>query len=237
MTRLPTESRDYKGLAGPGYESFKVGPLCSVPGCGRPADHSHHVVRRSELGGPFLWVRMPDGAEVGNITGLCWRHHNEVTENKTTITYADKQFFWEGELLTPQPPIKDLNKDELEEAWGKVYAAVAAVDIDAVKAERGLTHVEDHDREVCPTCNRKLPKPKIETPNEEKKPRGTWAIAIPLDERENGADTLDALLEAAREELDKVGISYGDGSKVKFYTLSTTLGIFVQQAGLILSDD
>lgn len=236
MTRLPTESRDYKGLDGPGYESYRVGPLCSVPGCGRPADHSHHIVRRSELGGPFLWVQMPSGEQVGNLTGLCWRHHNEVTENKARITFEtaiSPCFFWTdstitNEPLTPQPPIKEESETDHQVAEST-----------SPTVELGIGHVlaVGHDRETCPTCKRPMPRPKIDTPKEDKKPRGTWAVAVPLDERENGADTLDDLLDAARDKLDKVGISYGDGSQVKFYPLTTALGLFIQHADKILSDD
>lgn len=214
ITRLPTESRDYVGLEGPEYESYKVGPKCSVPGCTKFADHTHHIVRRSELGGPFLWVRMPDGVEIGNVTGLCWRHHDDVTVNSERITYVDGLYLWtDGTPLTQQPPMKGFEREEIEHE-----------------------HLTEEERGVCPTCHRKLPKPKVETDQEEKKPRGTWAVAIPMDERENGADTLDALLEAARDELDKVGLSYGDGSKVKFYILSAALGLFVQHATEVLSN-
>jgi len=225
VTRLPTESRNYRGLGpddGEEYIDYKVGPLCSVPGCARLADHGHHLVRRSELGGPYFWVRMPDGNDVGNVTALCFSHHNDVTENRSHIQYADGIFYWcddethdRAKELVPQPP--HLHTDD---------ETIAVLSGDSVIEER----------EVCPGCGRKLPKPKIETPQEEKKPRGTWAIAIPMDERENGANVLDEMLETIREKLDSVGVSYSEASNAKYYVLSTGMGLLVQHFDSVVAD-
>lgn len=238
MTRLPTESRDYLGLNleyGDQYADYKVGPTCSVPGCARLADHAHHIVRRSELGGPFAWVRMPDGVEVGNLTGLCFNHHNEVTENKTQIRYVDGVFYWvvplgeptgdnflltqevDAHPLVPQPPTPG------EEPGGFPLAP-------AVEAP-------EDTRPVCPGCGRKMPKPKIDSAREEKKPRGTWAIAIPMDERENGADVLDEMLEGIRDKLDATGMSYSEDSNAKYYILATGMGLLLQHFDHVVADE
>lgn len=218
MTRLPSGSRDIIGLPGPDY---KVGPYCSVPGCQKVADHGHHIVRRSFIPGDFQdWVLMPDGVEIANKTGLCFTHHDLITVNKAAIDYEDGVFLWcyEGQEapLTKQP----LLLHELVE----------------IHEGHGLSEEEAHTRPICPGCGRAMPKPKIETPPEEKKERGTWAISIPMDERENGFEVLNELLGAAREELDKAGISYGKGNRVKYYQLATALALFVQHADQVLSD-
>jgi hypothetical protein len=203
-----------QGLDGP---AFKVGPYCSVPGCHKISEHAHHIVRRSFLPGDFQdWVRMPDGVEVGNLTGMCVNHHQMVTENVAAITYDNGVFYWSMggaaiNVLAYQPP------------------------------KMGDTSEADvHTREqkpVCPGCGRALPKPKIETATEEKKNRATWAISVPADERENGYEVLDTLLEEVRDELDKAGLHYDKGNKVRYYPLATALALFVQNADRILSDE
>lgn len=215
LTRIPTESWNLVGLSGPEYKSYKVGPTCSAPGCNRLADHSHHLVRRSFLGGPFEWVRMDDGVEIGNLAALCYSHHNDVTQGRTDITYDEGVFYWEdGRPLSPQPPMHGIESD------------------------LGIGHVlaEGHVREKCPTCNRVMPRPKIDTPTEEKKIRVSWAVGVPVTARENGADTLDELLEAARDEMSKKGWEYGDANTAKFFVLSHALAMFVTNADSILSD-
>lgn len=225
MTRLPAESWDMVGLEGPDYPGFRTGPTCSVPGCTRFADHAHHLVRRSFLAGDYKWVRMPDGVEIGNLTGLCFAHHNDVTDNKTNITYDNGVFYWDDSLIAqpiePQPPTKQ-DPEEEPEPEPKLW-------VDPVLTNK-------HERATCPTCKRPLPKPKIETPVEEKKNRATWGIAVPIDERENGYQVLDELLEAAREKLEEAGLTYSADKKAKYHILAITLGLFVQNSVIILGD-
>lgn len=216
MTRFPTDTREVVGLEGPEYGSYKVGPTCAVPGCTKFADHAHHIFSRALMAGAYNYVRLPDGMEVGNLSPLCYIHHNDVTENRTRIRYENNKFYWDdGELLgllTEQPP----------RPFGRVVSPLARA---------------GHERNVCDGCGRTLPKPKLPDEKiEAKKPRKTWAVAVPYTEEENGADTLDALLEAAREEMDKYGLDWGQGHRVKFHVLSTALGLFVTHADAILSD-
>ena len=211
MTKIPTESWNITGITGPDYQ---VGPYCSVPGCHKIAEHGHHIVRKSFLAGDYKWVRMPDGLEFQNLTGLCVPHHEQVTVNTAEITYDDGVFYWSNGLthnqLTQQPAMLGV---AIEEASG-----------------------QDSERPVCPTCNRTLPKPKIDTPPEEKRVRGTFGISIPVDERENGYDVLTELIEGCRDKLDRVGISYSEGSKAIYFVVSTTLALFIQHADAVLGD-
>lgn len=224
MTKLPTESHDIIGLTGPEY---KVGPYCAAPGCHRVAEHAHHIVRRSYLNGPYSWVKMPDGVEVGNLTGLCVAHHEQVTNNKANIIWGKRIYSNTGDVDT-------INKYLWEEGNSTIPLTIQPPLLE--HAEETLTEAEAHTRPVCPGCGRPLPKPKPDTPKEEAKPRGTWAVSVPMEERENGADVLDELLDAARDELDKAGISYGKGNRVKYYQLATALALFVQHASEVLSD-
>jgi hypothetical protein len=183
------------------------------------ADHAHHLVRRSFLAGDYKWVRMPDGVEIGNLTAMCASHHQLVTENVAMIAYDNELFYWTMDEhvfteLTQQPPRLD----------------------NMIHVTEQQVHTREQ-KEVCPACNRPLPKPKIETPMEEKKQRATWAISVPADERENGYEVLDTLLDEARDALDRAGMHYDKGNKVRYYPLATALGLFVQFSDRILSDE
>ena len=214
MGLFPTESRNVEGLTGEGYEKFKVGPSCSVPHCTRLTDHAHHLFSRAKMGGAFDWVRLPDGEEVGNLVPLCYRHHQNVTDNQVHITYEKGKFLWEGDPLSWQPPKK----------FGLATPELVPESLDP----------ERLDRPICESCGRLLPRVKLDGPEERKKPRKTWAVSVPYTLEENGADTLDALLDAARDEMDKAGLDWGEGHKVKFHILSTSLALFVQNATAIL---
>lgn len=222
MTRIPTESRDFEGLKGDEYPDFKVGPVCSVPGCARLCDHAHHIIRRSALAGAYSWVRMPDGVEIGNLTGMCFAHHQDITENKERIEYRGGKFYWtDGKPLTRQPPVREIIQTTEQEIVRHTHDDKVSIDV----------------RQKCDACGRALPKPKIDGQDEEKRPRATWAVSVPMDQRENGAETLSELLEAAREEMAKKGWEYGDASTAKFFVLSHVLATFVLHADQILSDE
>lgn len=214
MTKFPTESRQIEGLEGQGYESYRVGPTCSSPGCSKFADHAHHLFSRGMMGGAYDWVRLPDGTETGNTVPLCYHHHQRVTDNEVHITYETGKFLWEGQPLSWQPPVKE----------GTVASQLEPVE-------------QAPEKPVCGECGRALPRPKLDTPIEEKKARKTWAVAVPYTHEEDGADTLDALLEAAREQMDTAGLNWGEGHKVKFHILTTALALFVQNGDAILSNE
>jgi len=59
---------------------------------------------------------------------------------------------------------------------------------------------------------------------------------VPSDEREQGADMLDTLLEEGRREMARAGLPYGDEDAAKYFVLSTMLGLFVTHAEEVLSD-
>ena len=80
--------------------------------------------------------------------------------------------------------------------------------------------------ERCPTCERALPKPHTDA---ETRVRRGWTIAVPVDERENGADVLDSLLDECRKLF-----GHDTNRKVRYYTVAQALALVVQnqtQAG------
>ena len=94
------------------------------------------------------------------------------------------------------------------------------------------------ERGSCPSCGRKMPKPKIENEkSEEKRPRKTWSVAVPYDHQENGAEVLDELLDAVEEKLDAAGLNWGHGSRVNYFKLTTALALFVTHADQLMGKD
>jgi hypothetical protein len=216
MTRLPLESRDVKGTSGPDYN---LNHVCAVPGCTELATERHHLFRRSFLIGDYAWVQLPSGEQVGNYVRLCHNHHHAVTVNAAQITWDNGVFVWAPLMGVPrplqwQPPI-EVNGDGVQ------------VQVETIEEPQAV------DDGICPTCHRPLAR--HHTPHEEKRPRRTWSITVPKDERENGAETLDTLLEAARDEMGKAGLPYGDQEAVRFFVLAQALGLFVQHAEEVLS--
>jgi hypothetical protein len=59
---------------------------------------------------------------------------------------------------------------------------------------------------------------------------------VPKDERENGADVLDTLLEEARKSMAQAGLAYGDEDNARYFVLSAVLGLFVQHAREVMAD-
>jgi len=170
---------------------YRVGPVCSAPGCSKWADHAHHIFRRSFLQGPYAWVKIPSPEGemvVGNLCGLCYQHHQDVTENKAWIQwdYARKRYAWADRkpemierngvalgwqpkgLLDPQPPF-----------WGEPEKATETRDEDSEK------------RDECPTCRRRLPQQLSRLPRRQRK---SWVVSVP-DDSEDGAGVLDVLVE------------------------------------------
>jgi hypothetical protein len=219
MTLLPHDNRNVKGIP---YDiehpKYKVGPLCCVPGCSRIADHAHHIWRRSFLTGDYGWVRLWDDIVLQNLCGICYMHHNLVTENKASITWSGENFLWNGDgqlgaLLEPQPQKR-----------GMYLAPVIDLPTPAHDTE-APGHVEK-----CPTCKRALAKKATKT--EGKRERGKWAVTIPKDSIENGADVLDTLI----EEAAKICGHDEQNDKTKYHTLAFALGMFVLHSEELMND-
>lgn len=72
--RLTIDPRRYSWCAKPELQMF-----CSVPGCGVGFGlHTHHIVPRSQTGGPLDYVTI-DGLVRVNVCKLCPQHHADLT--------------------------------------------------------------------------------------------------------------------------------------------------------------
>lgn len=207
MTILPTPDRNVKGRSD--IPRYQVHGWCAHPRCGRPADHVHHLWRRSAIGGDHAWVELSDGSVWPNLVGLCYQHHDEVTVNRASILLQMGRFYWVGEqlqaVLEPHPPAADMQQ--------------------TINGDEELhANVVGHEEATCPTCKRRLPKPKAEAELEPgaKRPKKSWALTVPVDERENGVEIIDSLMETARDILDR-----GEHKSWRYYTLVEVLHDFV----------
>lgn len=210
LTLLPSDNRDVKGLIGPQFPNYRVGPVCAVPGCSHFADDVHHLWRRSFLCGVFSWVELWDHTIVGNVVALCHDHHRMVTEAKTWIRWDDesRSFWWcdqnaeMGIPLAQQPPLHSLPlPDEQPEV---IYGPAS--------------------RPVCPGCGRPLPLPRGNGTAQEPRRRKTWTVTVPND-NEDGALVLDTLLDECRRLF-----AHDDQQNTRYFTLVQALALVLQHA-------
>lgn len=228
MTRLPAENRDVEGLEYDlGYPKYKVGPLCSAPGCSRLADHAHHIWRRSFLAGDYGWVALWNGVIVQNLTGLCWRHHELVTVNKASIELFGAAFVW----IEAESPLNGIQLDPQPLFWESQSLNGDAV-FTPVTSDGPKEHVHGPGAvEKCPTCSRALPRERLSKEDEVKRPREKWSITVPKDERENGADVLDVLT----VECQKL-FGHAETKKMRYFTLVQALALVVQHGEQMMGD-
>lgn len=184
MTLPLVDSWQVRGLKG---EAYKVGPQCSHPQCARWADHAHHMVRRSQLGGDFNWIEI-DGKLYPNLCGLCVEHHDEVTGrvggHRAAIRLIDGIFYWSS--------IEHKSSGEI------IYLPFAPLDpqpLDPEAAHRASPHTADPEN--CPFCGQMTRRRRTSVPQTgERRRRKSWTIKVP-DDSEDGADVLDGLIDDA----------------------------------------
>ena len=168
-----------------GGPEYTVGPRCSNPTCRKIAEHAHHIVRRSSLGGNFRWIQI-EGRIVGNLTGVCADCHDDLTGriggHKAAIRYRNGLFWWSlvggpgAEIeyhlvdpIDPQPPTPE-----------------------TLEAKQSAVSPEEPD---CPFCGQKRRRSQLNRGRTWGRRRKTWGVLVPDDEQENGAEVLDTLVE------------------------------------------
>lgn len=217
MTRLPFEGRfRVKSAEGDPYPVT----VCAHPVCENRNVERHHLVRRSFLAGAYDWIEYDD-VRIGNIVGLCNEHHLQITDNKCAIIWHQLGYFawaWmndgvvhQTQRIEPQPPIGTPDMSGAEYVPG----------------------VPPENPEICPACKR--PHRRKPTTLEQARERKSWTISVPVDEREQGADVLDTLLEEGRRILADYGMAYGDEKTARYFILSAMMGLFVQHSQNVLS--
>jgi len=186
VTLPAVDSWNVRGLAGPAY---KVGPRCSNPGCGKFAEHAHHIVRRSQLVKDYDWIAI-DGFVIANKTGLCPGCHDDITGvvggHKAAIRWeADDEKFWWCLLGPENDPV------------GR-YLLVAPIQPQPPTPDSLATddpRASDTGPESCPFCGQETRRRPALTPRVGRRQRKRWTVLVPDEELENGADVLDSLIE------------------------------------------
>lgn len=209
MTLPPAGTWDVRGVDGPHYT---IDSHCANPRCSKFVDDVHHMWRRSRTGGSdHRWV-VVDGVLLPNLVGLCRDCHMDVTGGvggyKAAIRYhADGPLFtWA--LVVPQTD-GALEFDEV----GPLDPQPPDANTLAARASG-----KAHDPVSCPFCGqaRRRP-PSAGTPRGGRR-RKTWPVPVPADEQEEGADTLDALL---NDLAPLLGLT--PGPSARFYVLVPAL--------------
>lgn len=245
MTRLPAEAQRIS-YAPEELPDYAMPLTCAHPFCNFKAEPGgHHVVRRSytQGKGPQDYISI-DGEVLPNKVGLCRAHHQMLTENRALILFEAHTWCWyENDRLVgtlgPLPLTEGVAAGWAADALGErepdkegaLRAASRSTNSEgqatlptagyelspAVPApsEPPAGGASDPDApRICPTCGRKPPKPKSEL--EPARPKATWSIKVPVDERENGYALLNDLLEQCQEELGREG-------QPKYYALLEVL--------------
>ena len=209
MTLPLIDSWDIQPVKGSAY---RVNTTCANPLCENPAEHGHHLVRRSQIIGDQWWIRLPDGMVIGNVLGLCAPHHRDVTGegggHKAAIRWNDSALWWcdvYGGSHTGAV------------SYMKVAPCSPTVPFGDDADILGL----DVGPKECPTCGRSHEAPKKKGPKRPPRKRKTWTVQVPADE-EDGAQVLDEIVEgiSAAFELD-------DGGALTRYHALARAGAFV----------
>jgi len=181
LTLPLVDTWNVRGLSGAKYT---VGPRCAMPTCTRFADHAHHMVRRSQLGGDYNWVEI-EGTLYANLVGLCAEHHDQVTGrvggHKAAIRLLGDLFWW-CEL------VENTMTDEIE------YVPIATLDDQPPTPDSLAERASDESGpEHCPVCGQTTRRRRGATGSQRRR-RKSWCILVP-DDAEDGAAVLDTLVD------------------------------------------
>jgi hypothetical protein len=212
MTLSPLLNEYVLGVPGSVY---RVGPRCSVPGCGKISEHAHHLWRRSKLGKPYAWVEVRETEHgepqvIGNLTGLCVEHHDDVTVHRAWIKWIDGVFYW-GDNVGTDPAFP-------------VFRAVAPLDPQPPTPETlDVSQPDSQDEsDVCPTCGQHKVRRRSPDAAGERRPRKSWVVKVP-DDAEDGAAILDAFV----DDLAPV-LGFDPAASARYFVINAAF-VYVEQ--------
>ena len=228
MTRLPTETWDVVAL--PGEPAYELNLQCAAPGCMEPGEEDHHIWPRSfTKDASAYWVSVK-GYKAPCRVALCNRHHRQITGgiggHEAHIVYAENHvFYWvsreelaRGEASMPLLP---------QPGPGPMQLTVDGVEIphDHVVGQNGQTT-------KCPRCKGEGTIVKQEkaakSEQQEARPKVTWAVRVPKDEREDGYEVLDGLMDGCIDLLVDAKMIRDRNKGANYYALVAALAYFQQ---------
>jgi hypothetical protein len=177
----------------------------NIDGCGQFATQAHHRKMRSQGG----------NNELTNLMHVCHGCHSKIHQ------FPERSYGMGFLVRSHEDPATvrrvELRYDYVNDPEDRLDNAHHHFDGPGAKA-------------TCPTCKRTLPKPKDEK-TEEKRERRTWSITVPMDEREDGAETLDTLLEECRRLF-----GHDESKTVRYFTLAQALALVVQHGHRLVQE-
>lgn len=204
MTLDPIENRRVRGVAA---RRYPLNETCSHPECAESAIDPHHCFRRTLIGGDSWFVAIHEDEKIPevpipHVTGLCRKHHDDVTQHRAWIRLESGVFRW-----LHRPNGETRVSDEEWDVW-----------------------VDYGPLDPQPAGRTKSGKPKRKRfKGEERKKRRTISIAVPAEAQEDGGEVWDDLLGdgkdgrpygRVRERLDLCGV---DGNRSPYYVIVDAL--------------
>lgn len=215
MTLLPTDS--WQVIARPDLPAYELNTVDPVTG--KPACEDHHIWRRS-FGKDFReawWVELEDGTILPNRVALSNETHRDVTENRSRI-YWHPEYRIFHYIVTDSDELIPLRFQPGPQGAVVGRAAVGTPDSDHGAMQQAIdgrevpwdqTHTHANV-EQCSRCKGtgKVEKkePKSEHEQAPARQRVTVSMRVPKDERENGAQLLDEIIEACGALLVEAGM-------------------------------
>jgi hypothetical protein len=215
MTRLPMEFWGIKPR--PDLPAYELNAVDARPGSGATATDDHHIWRRS-FGKDFReswWVELATGEVVPNRVGLSQESHALVTSGAHMIVAAHTGertvFYW----MSPEAIKKA--KERGETPYGAavrfgapLYPQPGPPAEEAVVVEHEHRAGEVPAGSTCPTCERRVPRPKKSDSPATK----TTSYRIPVDS-----------VEAHDEVLAAVSEHMGIGTKKAHWKFQTVISM------------
>jgi hypothetical protein len=197
--------------------TYRVNLTCANPRHHDPAEHGHHLVRRSQIIGDVWWIRLPDGIVIGNVIGLCAPCHALVTGqggkgggHGAAIRWIDGALWWcDVQVGTSTGAVS--------------YLPVAPCSPQTPLGDDATILGLDVGPKECPTCGRSHEAPKKKGPKREARKRKTWTVQVPADEGEDGAQVLDEIVDGIVSAFE---LEIDGGALTRYHALARA-GAFV----------
>lgn len=181
MTLPPSESRRVTGLKDGQLKFLRkmaLNETCSMPECDAPTEDGHHIFARSVIGNDAWVVEIVTDTETivtPHVTGLCRPHHRDVEEHRAWIRYQGGIFEWYDRAF---PAHGETKYDKLEDIdWTLI----------------GKLTPQPGEKPFTTAVK------KAKTVKKEGRLKAMYGVRIPADEKENGFDVIEGLVDGFRE--------------------------------------
>jgi hypothetical protein len=171
-------------------------PFCCNPFCERYASQMHHIVRRSELIGPYVAVKVK-GEWRANVCQVCGTCHDLLEKNEEQITLVRRQdgfwdFRWQKEqtegVLNPYPQLSG-GAEDLVDPGGEAPSNHGLLEATPVGGRGSEPHEGLAPGERCDHCGHRKAHPRKKSSPAAR----PYPIRVPVDEWDTFKETLVAV--------------------------------------------